>query len=253
MQPKERQITGSGGRIRRQIRIKDLPEHERPRERLIAHGPRRLTDVELVAVLLGTGDRRSGASAIDLAMRVIDFVGHRGGGLRELADLSSEELRQLPGIGPAKAARLTAAAELGRRAASAGPPGRAKIRGPEDVAGLVAGEMEFLRREHFRIVLVNTRNHVLGTKTVSIGSLDQAPVHPREVFRPAIERNAAAVVLVHNHPSGDPTPSPEDLAVTRRLIQAGKLMGIKVLDHIIIGHRQHVSVRERHPGWFDQS
>lgn len=232
------------------VKIKELPPDERPRERLLAIGAAMLSNVELLAILLGTGDRASGASAIDLALRLLRFAGRRGPGIGALAGLRPEELCRIPGIGVAKAARIVAAMELGRRL-GASTPARATIQGPTDVADLLGEAMRRLQREHFKVLLVNTKNQVLGIETISIGTLDQTTVHPREVFRAAISRGAAAVILAHNHPSGDPHPSPDDLAVTRRFIEVGRLMGIPILDHVIIGDGRHTSIRELHTVWFE--
>lgn len=232
------------------VTIKDLPAAERPRERLLAQGAEALSNGELLAILLGTGHQAGGASALDLALRILRLAGRRGPGIVGLASLRPEELARIPGVGLAKAARVVAALELGRRMAVTLPLGQA-LKGPGDVARLLGETMRRLQREHFKVLLVNTKNQVLATETISIGTLDQTTVHPREVFRSAISRGAAAVILAHNHPSGDPTPSPDDLAVTRRLIEGGRLMGIPVLDHVIIGDGRHTSVRELHPGWFD--
>lgn len=163
--------------------------------------------------------------------------------LQWLAAVRAEELCQIPGIGPARAARIAAAVELGRRLAAA-PPARPRVRCPEDVSRLLMAGMKDLDREHLYVVLLNTKHYVLGVDLISIGTLNGSMVHPREVFRAAIRRGAAALILVHNHPSGDPTPSPEDVQVTRRLVEAGRIVGIDVLDHVIIGNRRYASLRE---------
>lgn len=218
--------------------IKALPLAERPRERLIARGPAAVSTAELLAILLGSGEGR-GVSALDLAGRLLA----EAGGLRELAAAGVADLWRRRGIGPAKAVRLVAAFELGRRAAAEAAE-RTVIRGPADVAKLLGGTLRDLRQEHLCVVLLSTRNHVLGVETVSVGGLDGTVVHPREVFRTALLRSAAAVVLVHNHPSGDPTPSPDDVAITRRLVEAGRLLGVEVIDHVIVGDGRYASLRE---------
>ncbi|EKP94923.1 RadC family protein [Thermaerobacter subterraneus] len=163
--------------------------------------------------------------------------------LQWLASARAEELRQIPGIGPARAAQIVAGVELGRRLATAWPV-RPRVRGPEDVSRLLMAGMKDLDREHLYVVQLNTKHYVLGVDLISIGTLNGSLVHPREVFRAAVRRGAAALVLVHNHPSGDPTPSPEDVQVTRRLVEAGRIMGIDVLDHVIIGNQRYASLRE---------
>ncbi len=228
----------------------DLGEDDRPRERLARVGPAALSCAELVAILLRTGT--SGASALDVAHRVLALgkeegiarSGEQESGLRFLVTSTLDELRRVPGVGAAKAAQLKAAVELGRRIAMA-TTARTVVRSPQDVSSLVMEEMRFLDREQFRIVLLDAKNHVLGLRTVSIGSLSSSIVHPREIFKEAIARSSAAIILVHNHPSGDPTPSQEDVEVTRRLIEAGRLLGIEVLDHIVVGDNRYVSFKEK--------
>jgi DNA repair protein RadC len=206
----------------------------RPRERLRAHGASRLSDAELLALVLGSGV--AGRSVARIAGRLAR---------RRADELSQWPLARwmlMPGIGLARAAAMVAAFELGRRA---GRPGeRAPIRGPEDVLGQVRDLVQ-ARREHFVVLLLNARHELQCRETVSIGSLNASIVHPREVFLPAILHSAASVVLVHNHPSGDPEPSEEDLGITRRLVQVGELVGIAVLDHVIVAGRGHVSFRAR--------
>lgn len=219
------------------LTIKDLPEDLRPRERLLSAGPQALTNGELLAILLGTGTLKE--TAMDLANRLL----HRGG-LRFLTEATVEDLRSFKGLGLAKATQIKAAVELGRRIASTSPESRPSIGSPEDVSRLVMEEMRFLDKEHFRAIALNTKNQVLGIENISIGSLSSSIVHPRELFKALIRKSAAAVVLIHNHPSGDPTPSKEDREITRRIVEAGKLLGIEVLDHVIIGDNRYTSLKE---------
>lgn len=223
--------------------LRALPPGERPRERLLAEGEAALTDAELLAILFRTGNGSGGESAVELARRLLARAGDRPP-LAWLAEASVEELRQVPGIGLTKAVTIRAALELGRRLGEAPAVGEA-IRVPRDAARFLMARMRGLPQEEFRTVLLNTRHRVIGLERVSLGDLDSSPAAPREVFREPIRRGAAAVILAHNHPSGDPEPSPDDLAVTGRLVQAGRLLGIDVLDHIIIGHNGYVSLRER--------
>lgn len=234
-----------GSRVQYHVRMKDLPPEERPRERLLTHGPEVLSDAELLAVLItsGTGTQ----TALEVAHGLLTLGGGtagRGQGLRYLVGASVEELSAVPGVGPAKAARIKAAIELRRRL---DPPDRAPavIRSPSDAAALVMEDMRHLDREHFRVILLDTKNQVLGTELVSVGSLSTSIVHPREIFKSPLRRSAAAIILVHNHPSGDPAPSREDIEVTRRLTEAGRLMGIEVLDHLVIGDQRYTSFREQ--------
>ncbi|MEW6724787.1 MAG: DNA repair protein RadC [Bacillota bacterium] len=220
------------------LRVKDLPVDDRPRERLIHHGPRVLTTSELLALLLGAGTR--GESALDMGERILGTFG----GLPGLARTAAAELAAQHGMGLSKACRLVAAIELGRRLVRE-QQSKTRIRSPEDARDLLMEEMRYLDKEHFQVVLLDTKNQVLGVQLVSIGGLASSIVHPREVFKEAIRRSAAAIILSHNHPSGDPTPSQDDIDVTRRLREAGKLLGIEVLDHIIIGDNRYMSLREK--------
>ncbi|MBI5710601.1 MAG: DNA repair protein RadC [Candidatus Eisenbacteria bacterium] len=207
----------------------------RPREKLRARGPAALADAELLALVLGSG------SAGRSALRIGRALARRSPA--ELAGWSSARWLLVPGVGPARAAALAAAFELGRRAAERTPGGDA-IRGPEDVLAHVR-DLPRARKEHFVVLLLNARHEMQARETVSIGSLNASIVHPREVFQPAILHSAASVVLVHNHPSGDPEPSEEDLSITKRLVQVGELVGIGVLDHVIVAARGVVSLRSR--------
>ena len=206
-----------------------------PRERLWSLGAAALSEAELLALVIGTGTPRRSAVAVGRSLaRKRSIV---------LAEWPPLRWMKVPGVGRARGAALTAAFELGRRAARTPTTGRA-IRGPEDVLAHVA-DLARERREHFVVLLLNARHEIQGRETVSIGSLNASIVHPREVFRPAILHAAASVVLVHNHPSGDPEPSEEDLGITRRLVEAGELVGIGVLDHVIVAGRGTVSFRAR--------
>lgn len=219
--------------------IKDLPVEMRPREKMQSQGPEALSDGELLAILIRVGGRSE--SALDLANRLLA----QPQGLRFLVEATIEELSRIKGIGLAKASQIKAAVELGRRISLDRGEIRPVIRSPEDVAALLMEKMRFLDREHFQVLTLNTKNQVLGIETAFIGSLNSSIVHPREIFKEAIRRSAAALILVHNHPSGDPNPSPEDLAVTRRLQEAGQLLGIEVLDHVIIGDQRFYSLKQQ--------
>ena len=220
------------------IRIKELPEDMRPRERLLREGPEALTAIELLAVLLRTGT--SSMNALDLAAILLT----RAGGLAGLTENSTEELCSVKGIGPAKVAGIKAAVELGRRLATSVPGPKQVIRSPLDVCSLLKERMRHYDREHFKAIFLNTKHYVIAVETVSVGSLNSSLVHPRELFKSSIKRSAAALILAHNHPSGDPTPSQEDIEITRRLVEVGNIIGIQVLDHIIIGDDGYVSLKE---------
>ncbi|HHT43382.1 MAG TPA: DNA repair protein RadC [Firmicutes bacterium] len=219
--------------------MKDLPREERPRERLIRHGVERLANKELLAILLRTGNQRD--SALSLAEKLLA----RFGSLPNLASASFEELVKVNGIGPAKAADILAAFELAKRLADARMEYQGVVNSPSDAAQLVLRELSMADKEHFMIIMLNTKNRVIAKKVISIGHLQASLVHPREMFKEAIRRSSAAVILVHNHPSGDLTPSRDDITTTERLREAGSLLGIDVLDHIIVGDNRYFSFREQ--------
>lgn len=223
----------------RRLTIKDLPISERPRERLLAEGSAKLSDADLLAILIRNGTKED--TAIQLAERILVAVG----GLLELPRFGVEELMQIKGLGPVKAVTIQATIELAKRLSSRLRLESVTISSPGDAAGLMMEEMRHYLREHFCVVLLDTKNKVLGVEEISVGSLNTSLVHPREVFRPAIRKACASIILIHNHPSGDPTPSREDLDVTRRLFEAGKLVGIEVLDHVVIGDGKFISFREK--------
>lgn len=220
-------------------RIKEWPAPERPRERLRELGAAALSVRELIAILVGSGTH--GRSAVMVAG---ELLASGDGSLRRLAAASPGELVRVRGVGAAVAARITAALELGRRLAREEPEERARIRGPGDVYERCAPSLRDLRQEEFRVLLLNTQHAVLRELVVTRGILDASVVHPREVFKAAVIESAAAVILVHNHPSGDPLPSAEDRDVTRQLVDAGRLLGIPVLDHIVVGDGRYVSFIE---------
>lgn len=221
------------------LMIRDYPEEERPRERLMKDGPETLSNQELLAIILRTGTKQE--SVLQLSYRIIQNFE----GLRLLKDASIEELTSLNGVGTAKAVQLIAAMELGRRVSRLQLEERYTIRSPEDGANYVMEDMRFLSQEHFVCLYLNTKNQVLHRQTVFVGSLNASIVHPREVFREAFRRSAASLICFHNHPSGDPTPSREDIEVTKRLAECGKMLGIDMLDHIIIGDQKFISLKEK--------
>ena len=218
--------------------LRDVPHEERPRERMMQYGPHALSNAELLAILLRTGTIQE--SAVHLAARLLKQCG----GLRGLVDMSLHQLTELKGIGEAKALQIQAGIELGRRLSRSAKSDAVVIRSPHDVAALLSEDLRYLQKEHFVCLFLNTKNHVIAQETLSMGSLNASIVHPREVFRAAIKRSSASIICVHNHPSGDPTPSPEDVQITERLVQAGEIVGIEVLDHVIIGDRRFVSLKE---------
>ena len=220
--------------------IREWPAHDRPRERLTAGPPSALSSRELLAVLLGSGG--AGRSALDLATEILVRC---GGSLRRLGAAEPGELATAPGIGPARACTLVAAFELGRRAAAEPARRDARIQGPGDVHRRLGPTLRDRKQEEFWALYLDTQNRVICERCVTVGLLNSSLVHPREVFAPAIAHAAASVVLAHNHPSGDPDPSPEDLEVTWQLVESGRLLGIPVRDHVIIGDGRYISLLER--------
>lgn len=223
------------------LMIKELPQEERPREKMLTKGAEALSNAELLAILLRSGTKND--SVLRVAERLLKKYEELGIGA--LASLSPQELSKINGIGPVKAVTIVAAFELGKRLNGLSSCEKPVIRAPSDAANLLMARLRYEAREHFMILLLSTKNHVLAIPTISIGSLNASIVHPRELFREAINHSAAAVILVHNHPSGDPTPSQEDIMITRKMIDAGKILEIHVLDHVIIGDNKYVSLKEK--------
>jgi len=222
--------------------IKEWPQDERPREKLLSRGAAGLTDAELLALIIRSGDPATGQSAIDLGRKLI---GHFGSNLRELGSADIAELTAIKGMGLAKAAGVKAAFTLASRFQARKLERLDRFTSPHQVFDYFHHEFRDSRKEYFLALLLDGKNRIVRRVQISEGSLNQSIVHPREVFSPAVRESAAALILVHNHPTGDPAPSGEDIAVTRRLRDAGDLMGIKVLDHIIVGDGEYVSFVER--------
>ncbi len=222
-------------------RIKDWPADERPREKLLAQGAERLTDAELLALIIRTGDSASKASAVDLARSLLQ----KFSSLRQLAAASIAELCRLPGIGPAKAAEIQALFQIARRFSDQRlQPGQAYC-SSRDAFDHFHERLCDYRKEVFLALLLDNKNRLIREVQISEGSLTASIVHPREVFAPVLRESAAAILFVHNHPSGDPTPSREDIEITNRLKQVGELMGVRVLDHVIIGKGEYLSFADR--------
>ncbi|MGQ9603730.1 MAG: RadC family protein [bacterium] len=220
------------------MRTTELPADERPRERLISLGAESLSLTELLAIVLGSGV--GGKGAVELAQNLISIFGSAD----NLAKASVEKIASIRGIGIAKACRIRAAIELGKRIIKSNRMPTSKIKSPEDVADLVMDDMKHLDREHFKVILLDSKNAVVGIQTVSIGTVDSSLVHPREVLKPALEKSASAIILVHNHPSGSVSPSKEDILVTERFVRCCDILGIEILDHIIVGYQGYKSLRE---------
>lgn len=223
------------------ISIKDLPSTERPREKLLTLGAKSLSNTELLAILLHSGTKKK--SVIEVAQELLtkykleDFV--------SMVNNSPQELSAIKGLGPAKIATLLASIELGLRLAEQPTSEKISIKKPQDVANFVMPRLRYEKKEHFSLLLLDTKNHIIAFSDISIGSLNASIVHPREVFRCAINYCSSAIILVHNHPSGDPTPSIEDINITKKLINGGKILDIEILDHIIIGDNKFTSLKQQ--------
>lgn len=221
------------------LRIKDLPKNERPREKILRYGAECLSNSELLALILRTGTKED--NVLNLCDRVLSHCG----GINGISGPSINELKQVKGIGEAKATQILALAELATRFNSFKSGAEYAISSPKDVSTYMMGQMKNLKKEYFKLIMLNTKNIIISVKDISIGNLNSSIVHPREVFIEAIKLSSASVILCHNHPSGDPTPSKEDILITKRLKECGTLLGIEVLDHVIIGNKAYVSLKEK--------
>jgi DNA repair protein RadC len=220
--------------------IKDLPMEERPREKMISYGASLLSNAELLSILIRTGTKNN--SSLDLANQVLSIEAE---GIGYLGDCTIEEICKINGIGVAKACQIVSAIELGKRMATNPRGKKISVNNPEAIANLFMEEMRYYKKEFFNVLLLNSKGQIISIEKASIGDLNSTIVHPREIFCAPIRRSAAAVVFVHNHPSGNPAPSQEDIDVTNRLVEAGKILGIKVLDHIVIGDGIYVSFKDK--------
>jgi DNA repair protein RadC len=226
--------------LRRRHAIKDWPEDERPRERLIKYGEENLSDSQLLAIILGTGSGVNRLNALDLGRSLLDHYGD----FRSLDSVSVSELCAMKGVGPAKAAQVKAALEIGKRLLRQKTKPREQITSAEDVVDYYRPYLRDLKKEVFKMMLLDSRNKMIREKTVSEGSLNASVVHPREVIKEIIRESASSVVFIHNHPSGEPKPTRYDVEITKRLVKACNLVGVRVIDHIIIGDDRYVSFSE---------
>ncbi|MDF2523082.1 MAG: hypothetical protein K0R31_723 [Clostridiales bacterium] len=229
--------------ISNRLKIKDLPISERPYEKLEFNGPEMLSNAELLAIIIKTGNKEE--TSVALAQRILK-LDEEETGLGFLYNMSLEQLRDIQGIGRVKAIQLKALMELSRRIASSlGNNRNSIIKSSSDVKAFFMEEMRYLKKEVFKVVFLNTKNKIIKSIDISVGSLNASIVHPREVFSEAVKISCSGVIFIHNHPSGDPEPSGEDIETTHRLIEAGNILGIKVLDHIIIGDGRYLSLKEK--------
>ncbi|HLG23616.1 MAG TPA: DNA repair protein RadC [Candidatus Nanoarchaeia archaeon] len=221
-------------------RLKDFPENEKPREKLIKNGPKALSNAELLAIIIRTGTKNNDVISLSLKIAKEYSIG-------KLSRTSINSLRSISGIGTAKACQIVSCFELGRRASKFSST-KIIIRNPKDAANLVSGEMEHLKKEHVIGIYLDARKNVIRKETLFVGSLDANIIHPREIFNIALLESAAGVILVHNHPSGNPHPSDEDIGITKQVYEAGLIIGIPLLDHLILGNNKFVSLKEK--GYF---
>lgn len=219
------------------ILIRDVAEQERPRERLVQFGADHLSNQELLAILVGSGTKNS--SVLDISTKLLNHFET----LANMKNATFEELQAIKGIGRVKALYLLAVFEIGKRAHLPNTLSRTVVRQPKDAADYLMPEMTHLLQEHFVVLFLNVKNEIINKQTIFIGSLNASIVHPREIFREAVKKSAASIICAHNHPSGNPTPSPEDIEVTKRIAEAGLIIGIDLLDHIIIGDHIHISMK----------
>jgi DNA repair protein RadC len=236
-------MTAVAERVAYHTTVREMPSDERPRERLAHYGSQALSNAELLAILLRVGT--AGENVIELSARLL----RQCGGLKGLLTIELEELCAVHGVGEAKAATLKAALELGRRLMVLAPEERPKITEPQDVANLIMLEMGYLKQEQLRVLCLDTKNYVVAQQVVYQGTVNSSVVRVAEVFKPAVSRTCPAIVVVHNHPSGDPTPSPEDVHTTKRLREGGDLLDIELLDHVIVGQHKWISLKERGLGF----
>ncbi|MDY7023634.1 MAG: DNA repair protein RadC [Cyanobacteriota bacterium] len=227
------------------LRIADLPSDERPRERMIIHGPQALSSAELVAILLNTGQGKGKLSAVGLGQYLLNQLSqNQHDPLSILRHITVQELTQIHGIGPAKATTIVAAIELGKRVFQLRPSEKAIIETPQAAADALSQDLMWQTQERFAVILLDVTNRLIGTKIITIGTATETLAHPREIFREVIRQGATRMIISHNHPSGNVEPSPEDITLTRQLLQAAQILSIPILDHLILGQGEHQSIRQ---------
>ncbi|MGB3239455.1 MAG: DNA repair protein RadC [Geitlerinemataceae cyanobacterium] len=232
------------------LRIADIPTTERPRERLIAHGAKNLSTAELIAILLSTGQGKGKLSAVGLGQHLLQRLSeHQRDPLEVLRDTSTQELTQISGIGPAKATTILAAIELGKRVFQTRPNDRISIDSPDAAAACLSHDLMWQTQERFAVLLLDTKHRLIGTQTITIGTATETLAHPRDIFREVIRQAATRVIIAHNHPSGNLEPSPEDIELTRQLLEGGRILSIPILDHLILGNGNYQSLRQISSLW----
>ncbi|NJL45841.1 MAG: DNA repair protein RadC [Leptolyngbyaceae cyanobacterium SM2_3_12] len=236
------------------VRMMDMPSRERPRERLLSQGAKNLSTAELLAILLGTGQGAGKLSAVGLGQLILQELGqNQHDPLASLRDVSAHDLTQISGVGPAKATTILAAIELGKRVLQAIPPEKTIVDDPAIAAAALSHDLMWQTQERFAVVLLDVRHRLLGTNVITIGTATETLAHPREIFKAVIRQGAVRCIVAHNHPSGNLDPSPEDLSLTRQLLQGGQILAIPVLDHLIIGNGDFRSLRQTTQLWQETS
>ncbi|MFM2312774.1 MAG: repair protein RadC [Cyanobacteriota bacterium] len=232
------------------LRIADLPISERPRERLMTLGAKNLSEAELIAILISTGQTKGNLSAIGLAQHILQELGkYRRSPLDVLRDVNPRELMKIPGIGPAKAATIIAAVELGKRTFIFKPNEGVEVDSPASAAAILSNDLMWQHQERFAVLMLDVKNHLLATKIITIGTATETLVHPREIFREAVRQGAIKLIIAHNHPSGSLDPSAEDIYLTEQLLQSSQCLDIPLLDHLILGNGNHHSLRQGTDLW----
>lgn len=232
------------------LRVTDLPTSERPRERLMSQGAKNLATAELIAILLGTGQGAGKLSAVGLGQLILQKLGEdQRDPLAALRDITAQELMDIQGVGPAKATTILAAIELGKRVLHSRPSERAIVDDPAIAASLLSSDLMWQSQERFAVLLLDIKHRLIGTRIISIGTATETIAHPRDIFREVIRQGAVRAIVAHNHPSGSVDPSPEDIALTRQLLLGGQLLGIPLLDHLILGNGNHLSLRQTTTLW----
>ncbi len=237
-----------------QVRITDMPSSERPRERLLTHGAKSLATAELLAILLGTGQGPGKLSAVGLGQYILQTLGQdQADALGVLRQISAQELMQISGVGPAKATAILASLELGKRVLQSRPPDRTVVDDPSVAAAALSHDLMWQEQERFAVLLLDVKHRILGSKVITIGTATETLAHPRDIFREVIRQGATRVIIAHNHPSGVLEPSPEDLSLTRQLLEASQVLAIPLLDHLILGNGDYCSLRQITDLWQETS
>lgn len=233
-----------------QVRVTDMPSSERPRERLLAHGAKSLATAELIAILLGTGQGPGKLSAVGLGQFILQTLSqNQRDPMGVLREVSAQELMDIPGVGPAKATTILAALELGKRVLQARPPEKTVVDDPSVAAAALSHDLMWQTQERFAVLFLDVKHRIIGSKVITIGTATETLAHPRDIFREVLRHGATRIIIAHNHPSGSLEPSPEDITLTRQLLEAAQVLGVPLLDHLILGNGDYASLRQTTALW----